>query len=145
MLVTLARRHVPVYVRGGKCFIDADDCAIGNILAMERGRPGRRYLLGNWNHSYREFMRMCAEVAGRRGPWLPAPNLALRAAGRLAPILQRVDAHRFAGLDRSVLSAMQQARYRTGRRSWEELGVPRTPLPVTVEKAYRWFRENGYC
>jgi dihydroflavonol-4-reductase len=144
LLVTLAKRPVPVYPRGGKCFIDADDCAYGHLAAMDRGRPGRRYLLGNHNLSYRAFMTLCAEVAGRRPPVLPVPSLALGAAGRLGSLLQRVDAHRFAGLDRHVLLAMQQNRYRTGRRSWDELGVPRTPMRQTVETASRWFREHGY-
>jgi hypothetical protein len=40
---------------------------------------------------------------------------------------------------------MQQGRYRTGRRSWDELGVPRTPMRQTVEAALAWFRANGYC
>jgi dihydroflavonol-4-reductase len=145
LLVTLARRPIPVYPRGGKCFIDADDCAVGHLAAMDRGRPGRRYLLGNHNLSYRAFMTLCAEVAGRTPPLLPVPGLALRAAGRAGAILQRFDAHRFAGLDSHVLLAMQQSRYRSGRRSWVELGVPRTPMRETVETAWRWFRAHGYC
>jgi dihydroflavonol-4-reductase len=144
LLLTMARHPVPVYPRGGKCFIDADDCAIGHLRAMERGQPGRRYLLGNHNLPYQAFMALCAEVAGRRAPFLPVPGLALRVAGRVGSGLQRLDAHRFAGLERHVLLAMQQDRYRSGRRSWEELGVPRTPLRESVEKAWRWFGEHGY-
>jgi dihydroflavonol-4-reductase len=145
LLVQIAKGWVPVYPQGGKCFVDADDCALGHLYALDRGMPGRRYLLGNHNLSYREFMTLCAEVVGRRGPVLPVPRLALAAAGRAGSLLQRVDAHRFAGLERHVLLAMQQERYRSGRRSWEELGVPRTDMRVTVEKAWRWFKDRGYC
>lgn len=144
LLLTLAKNVVPAYPTGGKCFIDADDCAIGHILALERGQPGRRYLLGNWNLSYREFMALGAEAAGKRPPFLPVPRLAMRAGGRLGSLLQRYDAHRFAGLERHVLLAMMQERYRTGQRSWDELGVPRTPMRETVEKTLNWFREHGY-
>jgi dihydroflavonol-4-reductase len=112
---------------------------------MDVGRPGRRYLLGNHNLSYRAFMSLCAEVVGRRAPMIPVPGIALGAAGRVGSLLQRVDSHRFAGLDRHVLGAMQQGRYRTGKRSWDELGVPRTPMRETVERAFGWFREHGYC
>jgi hypothetical protein len=38
---------------------------------------------------------------------------------------------------------MQQERYRSGARAQRELGVPVTPIRETVEKAWRWFRENG--
>lgn len=145
LLVMMARRSIPVYPRGGKCFIDADDCALGHVHAMDRGQPGRRYLLGNHNLSYREFMTMCAEVAGRRPPMLPVPTRGIAVVGRVGALLQRFDAHRFAGLDAHVLRAMQEPRFRSGRRSWEELGVPRTPMRETVEKAWGWFRAHGYC
>ncbi len=144
LLVSVARRWVPFYPRGGKCFVDADDCAAGHLAALDRGRPGQRYLLGNWNLSYREFMALCARAAGTRAPSLPLPGALLRAAGAAGRVLQTVDAHRFVGLDRHVLLAMMQERYRSGRRSWDELGVPRTPMESTVEKSLRWFRDHGY-
>ncbi len=144
LLLTIAKGWVPGYPTGGKCFVDADDCAIGHLAAMDVGRAGRRYLLGNHNLSYREFMALCADVTGSRAPLVPVPGAALGVLGRVGSLLQRYDAHRFAGLDRHVLLAMQQGRYRTGKRSWDELGVPRTPMRTTVERAFGWFREHGY-
>jgi dihydroflavonol-4-reductase len=145
LLVSVAKGWVPVHPKGGKCFVDADDCAIGHLRAMAVGRPGRRYLLGNHNASYQEFMELCAQAAGTHGPLLPMPNVVMHAAGLAGRLLQRVDPHRFAGLDANVLASMREERYRTGRRSWEELGVPRTDLRDTVQKALGWFREHGYC
>ncbi|MEZ4508662.1 MAG: hypothetical protein R2881_03135 [Eubacteriales bacterium] len=29
-------------------------------------------------------------------------------------------------------------------KAFNELGMPRTPLPETIKKAITWFRENGY-
>ena len=144
LLLTIARGWIPVYPTGGKCFIDAEDCAVGHLLAMERGAPGRRYLLGNHNLSYRTFMGACARLAHRPGPLLPLPSLVARAAGVTGRALQRFDPHRFAGLDPDVLLAMQQARYRSGRRAWSELGVPRRPIEVSIEAALAWFRAHGY-
>jgi len=66
-------------------------------------------------------------------------------AGLVGAIGSRVDPHRFAGLDRAVLRSMQQARYRDGGRAVRELGVPQTPLVESIEKAYRWFVDHGYC
>ena len=67
------------------------------------------------------------------------------AAGLVGRWGSRVDVHRFAGLDPWVLRSMQQERYRTARRSWDELGVPKSPVSGAVEKAYRWFVEHRYC
>lgn len=144
LLVSIANGIVPAYPKGGKCFIDAGDCAIGHILALERGVPARRYLLGNWNASYREFMTLCAQAAGRRPPLIAVPSRLISVAGRVGSLLQRFDPHRFVGLDGHVLLAMQQERYRTGRRAQVELGLPMTPLADSVAAALGWFRENGY-
>ena len=144
LLLTLAKGFVPAYPTGGKCFVDADDCAIGHIRALEVGTPGRRYLLGNWNLSYREFMALGAYAAGKTAPFLPVPKTAMRLAGALGGVLQRYDAHRFAGMEKHVLLAMMQHRYRTGKRSWDELSVPRTPMEETVRKTLGWFQEHGY-
>lgn len=144
LLLSIARGWVPLWPRGGKCFVDAVDCAEGHLLALDRGAPGRRYLLGNHNLSYREFMEACALASGRRGPILPVPRLAVGVAGAAGRVLQRVDPHRYAGLTREVLAAMQAERYRSGRRSWDELGVPRRPIEVSIREALDWFRTNGY-
>ena len=145
LIVTMAQRFVPFYPRGGKCFQHVRDCADGHILAMERGVPGRRYLLGNENLSYREFMTMVGEVVGTRPPVVPLPNLAIGLAGRVGEIGSRFDAHRFAGLNPHVLRSMQQPRYRSADRAHSELGVPQTPVVEAIEEAYRWFVDHGYC
>ncbi len=145
MVLAMCRRWVPVYPLGGKCFQTAEDCALGHLLAFERGAPGRRYLLGNENLSYRDFLAQVAQVVGRRPPLLPLPRRAAEAAGLLGAALQRADAHRFAGLDRHVLRSMAQLRFRSPRRAREELGLPRTPVIRGIEAAVRWFRDRGYC
>jgi len=144
LIVAMSKGPVPLHPTGGKCFMDADDCALGHILAFERGQRGRRYLLGAHNLSYREFMGMAATALGKSAPVLPVPNRLMRLAGRVGGVLHSQDPHRFAGLDPRVLRAMQEERYRTARRAVEELGVPQTPIEVAVDKAVRWFRDHGY-
>ena len=39
---------------------------------------------------------------------------------------------------------MQEERYRDGSRARRELGLPRTPLEISVREACRWFRDHGY-
>ena len=145
LIVTMAQRWVPFYPAGGKCFQSASDCAYGHLLAMEKGRPGRRYLLGSHNHSYREFMNMVAEVVGRRPPSVKLPPAVASMAGVAGRIGQRIDAHRFAGLDPHVLRSMSALRYRSDLRARTELGLEPEPIQNGIETAYRWFCERGYC
>ena len=145
LIVTMAQRWIPFYPAGGKCFQSANDCATGHLLAMEKGRAGRRYLLGSHNHSYREFMNMVAKVVGRRPPALKLPPAVAAAAGVAGRIGQRVDPHRFAGLDPHVLKSMSAFRYRRDDRAQNELGLKPEPIQLGIERAYQWFLERDYC
>jgi len=79
--------------RGGMCFVDARDAAAGLALAMEKGRPGERYLLGGPNWSFQEIIERVAELTGRKAPRLKLPpKLALwsaRLMRRLLPLFGR--------------------------------------------------------
>ena len=73
------------------------------------------------------------------------PTSAMKLAGRVGQVASRVDKHRFAGLEPMVLLSMQEKRYRSGQKMVEELGIQPRPIEESIESAYRWFRENGYC
>lgn len=145
LIVSMAKHWIPFWPRGGKCFVDVEDCAAAHLAAMDRGVPGRRYLLGNDNLSYREFMGIIGDVVGQRPPVAPLPDTVVAAAGGVAGLLRSIDPWRFSGLDPTVLRSMQTERHRSGARARDELGMPTTPVRTSVEKAYRWFQEHGYC
>jgi dihydroflavonol-4-reductase len=145
LLLAMAKYPIPMYPRGGKCFIDAEDCGLGHVLALERGQPGERYLLGVHNLSYRALMTAVARQVGRRPPRLPLPRSLTSAASSAAGTIQRLFPGRQAGLDPSVLLSMQAERYRDGSRARRELGLPVTPIEHSIAAALRWFRAHGYC
>ena len=145
LIVTMARRWIPFYPLGGKCFLGVEDCIDAFLAAMEKGRVGQRYLLGHHNLSYQEFMTATAKVIGGRGPKLPLPNVALGMLGKIGELGARIDQHRFAGLDKQVLLAMQQDRYRSGQKMRQELNISPRPIEDSIESAYRWFVDQGYC
>ena len=67
------RKEIPFVPPGGVSFVDARDAAAGAILAMEKGRPSRRYLLTAANWTLEEFFRKLARIAGMRAPVLRVP------------------------------------------------------------------------
>jgi dihydroflavonol-4-reductase len=145
IILAMARRWIPLYPRGGKSFVDAADCGRAHLAAVERGRPGARYLLSAHNLSYRELMTEVAEVVGRRPPVLPMPRTVTGLAGQVGRVLNRVAGERFAGLQPQVLATMQSERYRDGGLAQRQLGLPTTPIRESIEQAYRWFQDHGYC
>jgi dihydroflavonol-4-reductase len=70
----------------GLNLVDVRDVALGHVLALERGRPGERYLLGGVNLTLTEVFSAIARLAGRRGPLCALPWGVARvlAAARLA-------------------------------------------------------------
>jgi dihydroflavonol-4-reductase len=145
LIRTMAQRHIPFYPKGGKCFFGANDCSDAHIAAMIKGRPKQRYLLGYHNMSYLEFMTSTASIIGCAPPQLPLPSLALGLISRMGKVAMQFDPHRFAGLDENVLRSMQQERYRSGAKMCGELGIQPRPIEESIEEAYRWFVDNGYC
>ena len=65
---------VPAVPAGGLSFVDARDAAEAMRLAMDRGRPGERYLVGACNLTVREFFERLGRVSGVRAPWVPMPR-----------------------------------------------------------------------
>ena len=60
-------------------YVYVDDVVSGHILAMERGRPGERYILGGANASYIDFFDTLAEVSGVRNKLIKVPVPAMTA------------------------------------------------------------------
>ncbi len=68
------RGKVPVLLNRGVNvgnYVLVDDVAEGHILAMEKGRPGERYILGGENVSLKEFFRTIDRVSGKRHFQIP--------------------------------------------------------------------------
>jgi dihydroflavonol-4-reductase len=62
--------------------VDVRDVARGHALALERGQPGERYLLGGVNLSLEELFAAVAGLAGRPRPRLRVPYAVALAAGK---------------------------------------------------------------
>ena len=60
--------------------VDVRDVAAGHALALERGRPGERYLLGGADLWLGDFFAFVASAAGRRAPRIRVPYTVARTA-----------------------------------------------------------------
>ena len=117
-LLMVARLPVMPAPKGGKCFVHVDDGGEGHLLALERGRPGRRYLLGAENRRYGDVFATLARMMGRRPRTVPLPS----ALPRLLKGLPRV------GQTMGALEQMTLPRFRSTERARAELSW--APRPV---------------
>src|SRR5262249_8497237 len=72
VILDFLRRRMPAYVDTGLNLVDVRDVAAGHRPARERGRPGRRYILGNETLPRLEILRALSDITG-----LPAPRVRL--------------------------------------------------------------------
>lgn len=63
--------RIPMVPAGGIAYVDARDAAEAMILAMEKGKAGRCYLVNGSNCTLREFFGRLERVSGVQGPRLP--------------------------------------------------------------------------
>jgi len=83
-------REIAMTPTGGLNLVDARDAAVAFAVAMERGAPGARYLVGGTNWSFDEFFGRLARMTKVPGPLLRGRgNLPLLAARAQAAIYRQ--------------------------------------------------------
>jgi dihydroflavonol-4-reductase len=143
VIVDFMKGRMPAYIETGMNIVDVDDVAAGHLLAMEKGRIGERYILGNKNLMLREVFEIMSRLTGIKAPTIKLPRLAILP---LAYANQWIA--NFTGQPpRIPLEGVKMAKYKMHydcSKAIGELGIPLTPPEVALEKAVRWFRDHGY-
>src|SRR5499427_6015961 len=143
IVLRFLNRQMPAYVDTGLNLIDVEDVAQGHILALERGRPGERYILGNKNVTLKEMLDMLAAITGQKAPSVRVPHFIPLAAAYIDEgILSRLGKRPSVSIYSVKMS--RKAMYYDSSKAVRELGLPQSPVEGALEKAVRWFRENGY-
>ena len=143
IILDFLRGKLPAYVNTGMNLVDVEDVAIGHALAMEKGEPGQRYILGNRNMTLKEVLKTLEAITGKKAPRLRAPlNLVIA----LGIIDQLIEGKLLRRRPRIPLEGMRIARkpmYVSSAKAVRELGLPQSSVEEALEKAVRWFRDNG--
>lgn len=143
-MILVIARGVPVYpTHGGNAFVAASDVVAAVLAALEKGAPGRRYIVAPHSLSYKEAFTRIARMAGARPPWLPVPRAVALLAGALGSAAQMI-ARRELDVNLVVARSGAIARSVASTRAHDELGVVHAPFESGVEDALRWFREHRY-
>ena len=74
MLVHFLNGRMKAYTNLVQNLVDVRDVAAGHALALEKARPGERYVLGGENIAMSEIVRLLAEITGLPKPWFAIPH-----------------------------------------------------------------------
>ena len=136
--------RIPTYIATGMNLVDVEDVAAGHILAMEKGRPGERYVLGNKNVTLKEILDMLQDLTGRPAPRWRTPLWLAIGAAYVDNLVEDKLLHREPRLPLEGLKVSKTPMYANCRKAVEELGQPQRPVEAALEKAVRWFNDYGY-
>lgn len=134
---------MPAYVDTGLNVAAVEDVAAGHLLAAEKGRIGERYILGGVNMTLKQILDVLSRIAGRRAPRVKMPHAVALAAGYADQWFSRL-----AGREPQIpVEGVKMSRHRmfvaTDKAS-RELGYAPTSAEAALERAVRWYQENGY-
>lgn len=144
MIVDFMKGRMPAYIETGMNLIDVDDVATGHVRAMERGRIGERYILGNKNLMLREIFDALSKLTGVSAPTIKLPRLAILPLAYANQWIANYFTHQ---PPRIPLEGVKMAKYKMHydcSKAVRELGLPQPPIEIALEKAVRWFRAYGY-
>ena len=134
----------PLYFDGGVGVVDVEDIAHGELLAMDKGRPGERYILSGENVTVKQLFDLMADASGLKAPTFRAPLPLLRVlagglelAGKLTgkrTVIDRSQVDEFAG----------RWLYFDSRKADRELGYTYRPARETVGRTVAWLVDRGF-
>ena len=143
MVMDIFRFPVPLGVDSEVNIIDVRDCAMGHVLAMEKGRTGESYILGGENYTYTDMLRRVLRICGVKNRILHLPEFVLRGVAigmtasarftKIPPLLTTTE------IDMARKGAIANA-----AKARNELGLTVRPLEQTLHDSLEWFVKNGY-
>jgi dihydroflavonol-4-reductase len=144
MMLDFCRGRRREYVDAELNLIDVRDVAEGMVSAMERGRPGRRYLLGNENVSILEVFTRLARLTGLAPPSRRVPYALALAAAYASEFIADVFTHRQPAATVTGVRLTRRRMHFDPRRSLDELGLRPRPIQETLAETVAWFRQVGW-
>jgi dihydroflavonol-4-reductase len=149
MIVDFMRGRIFATLGGGLNIVAVEDVARAHVLALRYGRPRERYLVGGENIDLPRLWQRLALICGRTAPTMRMPfslALALARMDLLRCQLLRGRAGCTAPL--IPLEGVRMARhhmYASSAKAQAELGYQATSTTAALERAVRWYHDNGYA
>jgi dihydroflavonol-4-reductase len=143
IILDFLRGKMPAYVDTGLNVVAVEDVAAGHLLAAEKGRVGERYILGGRNMTLKEILDALSAITGRRAPRVKLPHVVALMAGYADEMYSRM-----AGREPQIpVEGVKMSRHKMfveSDKAARELGYKPGKIEAALERAVRWYEENGY-
>ncbi len=144
IIVDFLNRRMPAYIDTGLNLIDVDDVARGHLLAAERGRVGERYILGHRNLTLKEIFGMLGQITKIAAPTVRLPYRLILPLAYANQWLSDLITKRPPRIPLEGVKMAKRPMFFDASKAVRELGLPQSPIEQALERAVRWFIDNGY-
>jgi dihydroflavonol-4-reductase len=150
MIVDFISGRIFATLGGGLNVVPVEDVARAHVLALQYGHSGERYLVGGEDMSLSQLWQRLAQICGRRAPTVHIPYQLAFTLGWADEFRCRFFRHGAGGMAAPLipLEGVRMARhymYASSAKAQSELGYAATPVTEALERAVRWYRDNGYA
>lgn len=143
IIIEAASGRMPGYVDTGLNLVHVDDVANGHLAALQRGKPGERYILGGQDVPLACLLAEIACLCGRKPPKFRFPRPLLYplafAAEAMAHFTEREP---FVTIDGLRMSKHRM--FFSSAKAERDLGYKARPYREALADALAWFHEYGY-
>jgi dihydroflavonol-4-reductase len=144
IVVDFLKRKFPAYVDTGLNLADVKEVALGHLLAMEKARPGERYILGGENLALKQILDKLAAMTGLPSPKMKVPHAV---AMGFAVFDQFFTGVVMGKEPRATIDAVKMGRkkmFASSAKAERELGYKALPVEGALRRAVDWFQAHGY-
>ena len=143
--VDFLKGKFPAYVDTGLNLVDVAEVARTHATALEKGTPGRRYILGGENLTLKQILDKMSAITGIPSPTVKIP---FAVAATYAFFEENITGRLRGKEPRATLEEVRMGRkkmYASSARAQQELGFRVAPVYPAMRTAIEWFRANGYA
>jgi dihydroflavonol-4-reductase len=145
IIVDFLNRKFPAYVDTGLNLVDVGEVARMNLVALEHGTPGERYILGGENLTLKQILDRMSSITG-----LPSPSMKVPHAVAMAfAFFDENITGRLRGKEpRATVEAVRMGKkmmFASSAKAVRELGFEIVPVYHALRTAIEWFVANGYA
>jgi dihydroflavonol-4-reductase len=144
IVVDFLKRRFPAYVETGLNLVDVRECALGHVVALEKGRPGERYILGGENLTLKQILDKLGEISGLPSPKVKLPYVFAFATGIVDEAITGRLLHREPRATVDSVRMGKKKMFASCAKAERELGWKIVPVEGALRRAVEWFQANGY-
>jgi dihydroflavonol-4-reductase len=145
IIVDFLNKKFPAYVDTGLNLVDVAEVARMHVVALVRGMPGERYILGGENLTLKQILDRMSAITGLPSPTMKVPH----AVAMAFAFFDETITGKLGGREpRATVEEVRMSRkhmFASSAKAERELGFKVLPVYNALRAAIEWFVAHGYA